>query len=205
LTLTDLNEEQSEYIDMIHYSSDVLLKIINDVLDFSKIEAGKFKLSEEEFNISELLDNTFKILKTEAESKKLDFVFEVEKSLNVNVIGDKYRLNQILTNLISNAIKFTQKGEIKVEAKEVSKEGDKVKIEFKISDTGIGIPMDKFDNLFESFTQLENPYVKQYMGTGLGLSIVKRLIEMMEGEIEVQSEEAKGSEFTVRLEFKIKE
>jgi signal transduction histidine kinase len=88
-----------------------------------------------------------------------------------------------------------------VVAKEVSREGGTVRLEFKITDTGIGIPIDKFDNLFESFTQLENPYVKQYMGTGLGLSIVKRLIEMMKGEISVQSEEQKGSEFTVRLDF----
>ena len=203
LTLTDLNEEQSEYIDMIHYSSDVLLKIINDVLDFSKIEAGKFKLNEEEFNVSEILDNTFKILKSDAETKRLKFIFDVEKSLDINVIGDRYRLNQILTNLINNAIKFTQKGEIRVKARELSREDGMVKVEFRISDTGIGIPMDKFDNLFESFTQLENPYVKQYMGTGLGLSIVKRLIEMMNGEIEVQSEEEKGSEFTVRLDFKL--
>ncbi len=203
LTLTDLNEEQSEYIDMIHYSSDVLLKIINDVLDFSKIEAGKFKLTEEEFNVSELLDNTFKILKSDAETKRLKFIFDVEKSLNINVYGDRYRLNQILTNLINNAIKFTQNGEIRVKVRELSRKDGIIKLEFRISDTGIGIPLDKFDNLFESFTQLENPYVKQYMGTGLGLSIVKRLIEMMKGEIEVQSEEEKGSEFTVRLDFKL--
>lgn len=203
LTLTDLNDEQSEYIDMIHYSSDVLLKIINDVLDFSKIEAGKFKLNEETFNVNEILDNTFKILKSDAETKSLGFVCDVDKSLDINVYGDRYRLNQILTNLINNAIKFTQQGEIRVTARELSRNDGMVKIEFKITDTGIGIPLDKFDNLFESFTQLENPYVKQYMGTGLGLSIVKRLIEMMNGEIEVQSEEAKGSEFTVKLDFKV--
>ena len=203
LTLTDLNEEQSEYVDMIHYSSDVLLKIINDVLDFSKIESGKFKLNEEEFNIIELLDNTFKILRSDAESKRLKFVFDVDKSLNIKVLGDRYRLNQILTNLISNAIKFTQQGEIRVKVKEIARKGSKIKLEFIISDTGIGIPSDKFDNLFESFTQLENPYVKQYMGTGLGLSIVKRLIDMMKGEINVTSEEDKGSEFTVRLDFKL--
>jgi PAS domain S-box-containing protein len=202
LTLTDLNEEQSEYVDMIHYSSDVLLKIINDVLDFSKIESGKFLLNEEVFNINEMLENTYKILKPDADAKELEFVFEMQEKLNYNVIGDKYRLNQILTNLISNAIKFTQRGEIRITADEVSREGDMVKLEFKISDTGIGIPNDKFGNLFESFTQLENPYVKQYMGTGLGLSIVKRLIEMMKGEIEVDSEEGRGSEFTVRLSFK---
>ncbi|MCB0724815.1 MAG: PAS domain S-box protein [Ignavibacteriae bacterium] len=203
LTLTDLNEEQSEYVDMIHYSSDVLLKIINDVLDFSKIESGKFKLNEEEFNIIELLDNTFKILRSDAESKRLKFVFDVDKALNIKVLGDRYRLNQILTNLISNAIKFTQQGEIRVKVKEAARKGSKIMLEFIISDTGIGIPSDKFESLFESFTQLENPYVKQYMGTGLGLSIVKRLIDMMKGEISVTSEEDKGSEFTVRLDFKL--
>ncbi len=203
LTLTDLNEEQSEYVDMIHYSSDVLLKIINDILDFSKIEAGKFKLSEEEFNLRESLDTMFRLLKSEADSKNLKFVYKNPKHLDINVFGDKYRLNQILTNLVSNAIKFTREGEIKIVANEIKRTDDKVKLEFVISDTGIGIPSDKFDNLFESFTQLENPYVKQYMGTGLGLSIVKRLIEIMNGEIEVESEEQKGSVFTVRLEFKL--
>src|SRR5690606_30888105 len=131
------------------------------------------------------------------------FVFDIPEKLNLNVYGDKYRLNQILTNLISNAIKFTQHGEIRVSADEISRDEGMVTLEFRITDTGIGIPNDKFDNLFESFTQLENPYVKQYMGTGLGLSIVKRLIEMMKGEIDVQSEEGKGSDFRVRLSFKL--
>ena len=204
LTLTDLNDEQSEYVDMIHYSSDVLLKIINDILDFSKIEAGKFKLSEEEFNMRESLEAMFKFLKSEADIKNLKFVYKNPKELDINVFGDKYRLNQILTNLVSNAIKFTQEGEIKIVAKELERDKERVRIEFVISDTGIGIPSDKFDNLFESFTQLENPYVKQYMGTGLGLSIVKRLIEIMNGEIHVESEEEKGSVFTVRVDFKVK-
>lgn len=202
LTLTDLNEEQAEYVDMIHYSSDVLLKIINDVLDFSKIESGKFILNDEVFNVSEVMDNTYKILKPDADAKELEFVLDVPKELDYNLLGDKYRLNQILTNLISNAIKFTQRGMIKMSAREISKTEDKVLLEFSISDTGIGIPNEKFDNLFESFTQLENPYVKQYMGTGLGLSIVKRLIEMMKGEIDVQSQEGQGSDFRVRLSFK---
>lgn len=205
LSLTSLSEEQREYIEMIRYSSDILLKIINDILDFSKIESGNLNFNEKSFNIRELVVNTCRIFKNDADKKKLIFNCDIDEKIDYHVVGDQYRVNQILINLINNAIKFTPKGEITVKLKEVKKNGSSADLQFEISDTGIGIPKDKFGRLFESFTQLENPYAKQYMGTGLGLSIVKRLVDLMQGDVNVESEPGKGSTFIITLNFRLVE
>jgi PAS domain S-box-containing protein len=205
LSLTNLSEEQREYIEMIRYSSDILLKIINDILDFSKIESGNLNFNEKSFNIRELVVNTCRIFKNDADKKKLAFNCDVDEKIDYHVIGDQYRVNQILINLINNAIKFTPKGSITVSLKEVQKNGNSADLQFAITDTGIGIPGDKFNRLFESFTQLENPYAKQYMGTGLGLSIVKRLVDLMHGDVTVESEPGKGSTFVITLNFRLVE
>lgn len=200
--MTDLTEEQSEYLNVVKTSSQHLLDIINDVLDIAKIESGKFKLDLTPFYLEETVNklvNNFSIL---ANKKYLEFISFVEPSLtNDRLIGDPMRLNQILMNLLTNALKFTERGSIIFCAKRVSSSEDKIKVQFSISDTGIGIPADKMDKLFKNFSQVDDSYTKKYGGTGLGLAICKHLVSMMNGDIWVTSEENKGSCFYFTVEF----
>lgn len=200
--MTDLTEEQTEYLNVVKTSSQHLLDIINDILDISKIESGKFKLDLIPFNLEETINKLVKNFSILASKKYLEFIYFVEPTLTKDsLIGDPLRINQILMNLLTNALKFTERGRIIVCAKRIPSTTEKVKVQFSVSDTGIGIPEDKMDKLFKNFSQVDDSYTKKYGGTGLGLAICKNLVEMMNGEIWVNSKENHGSCFYFTAEF----
>lgn len=201
LNQSPLNEKQREYASAIQQSSKFLLAIINDILDFSKIEAGKVVIENEPFNLKELLDNIYQLYQSKANEKSLKFILNVDPAIPHYVSGDSLRLNQILLNLISNAIKFTDMGKVEVEAKLVDKKGDLTLVTFHVRDTGIGISKDKVKSIFESFYQIENHFNKRQQGTGLGLSIVKRLVELQNSQVHVDTVPGKGSDFYFTLRY----
>ena len=195
LEQTQLTPEQRDYVDMLKLSAQNLLDIINDILDLSKIEAGKIELEKTEFNLPELVENTCLSLSAKAHEKGLELFCRISPEVPELVIGDPVRLKQILMNIIGNAIKFTEEGHIVVEVKKLAEEDKRVLLHFSISDTGIGIPEDKIEKIFESFTQADSSTTRKYGGTGLGLSICKHLVEMMGGKIWVESSLGIGSTF----------
>jgi PAS domain S-box-containing protein len=202
LLLEQVNEPEAlEYLRSIKYSSDNLLVIINDILDFSKIEAGKVNLEKIDFNLYERLDAVTRIFSIKAKEKGLTFDCSISENVPRFVKGDPYRLNQILLNLIGNAIKFTQKGSIELKVKNASETTHQVKLEFVVQDTGIGIPEDKIGFIFESFNQAYTDITRRFGGTGLGLAITQKLTHLMGGSISVQSKQNIGSTFTVTLSF----
>ncbi|MBC7293439.1 MAG: response regulator, partial [Thermoleophilia bacterium] len=209
---TDLTPEQRDYAETIRRSADALLELINNILDFSKIEAGKLELEEVDFELRSTLDDLFDGLAIQAQDKNLEMACLVEPDVPDHVRGDPGRLRQVLVNLLGNAIKFTPHGEVVLHvsvAKSASSNGggrhregsnqnsapDKIILHFAVTDTGIGIPADKVDRLFEAFSQVDSSTTRRFGGTGLGLSISKRLVEMMGGTIGVKSKEGKGSTF----------
>ncbi len=200
--MTELTNEQREYLNMVKSSSKHLLDIINDILDISKIESGKFKLDLVPFNLEERISKMVKNISVLAYKKFIEVMYFIDPNISEgNIIGDPSKLDQILMNLLSNAIKFTDRGNIIVCAKKVEGPKDKIKIQFSVSDTGIGIPEDKMDRLFKTFSQIDDSYTKKYGGTGLGLSISKNLVNMMNGNIWVTSKHNQGSCFYFTAEF----
>ena len=196
LTLdTELTPEQREYLLMIKSSGDSLLRVINDILDFSKIEAGKLDLDPIDFNLHDNVMETTKAMAVRAHQKGLELVTEILSEVPQQVLGDPGRLRQVLVNLVGNAIKFTQQGEVLVRVERVASEGSGLQLKFTISDTGIGIALEKQSLIFEAFTQADNSMSRSYEGTGLGLAIASRLIGMMEGKIWLQSTPGEGSTF----------
>ncbi len=200
---TALTDKQKEYFHGIHSSAQILLGIINDILDFSKIEAGKLKLEETSFYLDTLFENLAYLLTLKTEEKGIELVFAVDGTIPTGLMGDSLRLNQILINLTNNAVKFTDEGEITVAAELVEKDENRARIRFTVSDTGIGMTDEQIGNLFQSFTQADVSTTRQYGGTGLGLAISKRLVEMMNGSIEVQSQPGQGSRFCFIAEFSV--
>lgn len=198
---TELSNEQRGFIDAIHFSGENLLVIINDILDLSKIQSGKMTIEKSEFNIHELLSSIMAVLRPKAQEKGLKLLFKADQQIPAVIKGDAVRLNQILTNLISNAIKFTERGSVSLEVGTLASENANVLFEFRVKDSGIGIPADKQSMIFESFVQASDDTTRKYGGTGLGLSIVKSLVTLQEGKISVQSEPGHGSTFTVHLPF----
>ncbi|NOH71161.1 response regulator [Vibrio pectenicida] len=190
----DLNEPQLNYLRMIQQSSEDMLAIINDILDISKIEAGRIELEAIPFDIHRLINDIYKINEVRASSKHLQIMFEAEPNVPTVVIGDPIHVKQIINNLVSNAIKFTQIGFVRIN---VSYQSSKLKI--AVSDTGIGIDSEKLDMIFDKFHQADGSTTREYGGTGLGLAISKELVELMGGEIQVSSEVGLGSRFTVQL------
>lgn len=201
--LTDLNEEQRENLNTAKICGKSLLNIINDILDFSKMEAGKLKIRHILFNLQNLMDKTIKSHLVSADEKGLKLVYSISPDVPHYLVGDPDRVQQVLNNLISNAVKFTEKGEIVVTVENIATSGDFIELKFLVSDTGIGIPRNAMDKLFKSFSQIDGSYTKKYKGTGLGLAISKQLVELMGGKIWVESEEGKGSTFYFTLSFKI--
>jgi len=195
LEATELDSSQRGFVDTIRISADSLLTIINDILDFSKIESGKLELEEQPFEIRPSLEGALDLIAPKVSEKKLELAFVMDNDVPPVVEGDVTRLRQIVVNLLSNAVKFTQEGEIKVHVSKTGDEGDRVKLLFEVADTGIGIPKDKMDKLFKSFSQVDVSTTRYYGGTGLGLAICKRLSEMMGGKIWLESEWGKGTTF----------
>ena len=192
---TNLDEEQKEFVETIRLSGDQLLVIINDILDFSKIESGKLELETQPFDLRDCIEDSLDLMASKASEKRLDLAYLIENNTPITINGDVTRLRQILTNLISNAIKFTQQGEVFIKAVANKSDNEKYKIEFSISDTGIGIPQDKMGRLFQSFSQVDASTTRNYGGTGLGLAISRRLVEMMDGTMWVESKVNEGTTF----------
>jgi two-component system, sensor histidine kinase and response regulator len=199
LSETPLDGTQREYLDIIRSSAKALLSLINDVLDLSKIEADRLELENVDFDLIHLLYETVAATALATAAKGIELLVTAEASVPVKVCADPGRLRQIILNLIGNAVKFTHEGHIALHAAAAAAPEGHIVLTIEISDTGIGIPVDKLDRLFKSFSQIDASTTRYYGGTGLGLSIVKRLAELMGGEVGVRSEEGKGSTFWVRL------
>jgi CheY-like chemotaxis protein len=203
LTLdTALDSTQREYLNAVKYSADSLLTVINDILDFSKIEVGKLSLDATEFNLRDHLGQAMKTLAVRAHEKKLELAYFVPPELPDFFVGDPTRLRQVILNLVGNAIKFTEQGEVVLRVEAESQQKDCVTLHYAVTDTGIGIPPDKQNLIFEPFSQADTSTTRKYGGTGLGLSISIRLIEMMGGRIWLESQQGCGTtfHFTARLE-----
>ena len=197
---TDLTIEQRENLGLVRLSAESLLSIINDILDFSKIEAGKLEIEAIPFDLRESLGETMKSLSVRAHQKGLELIYDVQPEVPEALIGDPGRIRQILINLVGNAIKFTEKGEVFITVEEKSHEDAVTCLHFMIKDTGVGIPKEKQDKVFEAFSQADGSMARKYGGTGLGLTICTRLVTMMGGAIWVEREPGQGStfHFTVR-------
>jgi signal transduction histidine kinase/CHASE2 domain-containing sensor protein/ActR/RegA family two-component response regulator len=196
---TKLNEEQRSFVEIIRGSSDNLLNIINEILDFSKIEAGELHLEEINFDLIESVEQTIEVLGNNAYSKGIELSCRIEPTIPTNLQGDPTRLSQILTNLIGNAIKFTDRGGVSIDISAIATTDRQTTLYFQIQDTGIGINTESQDKIFHSFSQADSSTTRQYGGTGLGLAISKRLVEMMGGEIGVISAPEAGSIFWFTL------
>jgi PAS domain S-box-containing protein len=205
LLSTELTPQQQELAHTIQVSGEDLLSIVNEILDYSKIEAGKIELEKEPFNLLECIEGAFDLFVPVAAKKNIELLYYIEPDIPEMLIGDATRLRQIIVNLLSNAVKFTEKGEIslKVQLAASSEEKKECRLQFSVSDTGIGIADEQKDRLFHSFTQADSSCTRKYGGTGLGLVISKRLTEIMGGKIGFESEENKGSTFFFTVHFPI--
>jgi two-component system sensor histidine kinase/response regulator len=199
---TELTIEQREYLSLVKSSADSLLHVINDILDFSKVEAGKLELEETEFEIRSLFSETLKTLAVRADKKHLELSARVADEVPRIVVGDPTRLRQLIVNLAGNAIKFTERGNIVVDADLESGPGDGVHLHIRVSDTGIGIPPEKQQLIFDPFAQADGSTTRRFGGTGLGLTISRRIVEMMGGRMWVESEAGRGSVFHFTATFK---
>ena len=198
-------EDQMDYIKALKFSGNHLLTLVNDVLDYNKMESGKIIFEQTQFNLSDFLDEIMRSYSFRSKAKNINFEINKANDLPVEVIGDPIRLNQILSNLLSNALKFTIHGSIKVIVKELSRTANQSKMEFIVTDTGIGIAKDKQSVIFDSFTQASSDTTRHFGGTGLGLAICKKLVELQGGTITIESEPEKGSTFRFALSFGISE
>ena len=195
LAETELSEEQTDYVETIRASGENLLTIINDILDFSKIESGQIQLDEHPFSPGTCLDEVMDLMAPNASAKNLELITLMDPTIPGSLLGDVTRFRQILINLVGNAIKFTHKGEVVISLQNKTTSGDQIKVHVSVQDTGIGIPADQIDQLFDHFTQVDASITREYGGTGLGLAICKQLTELMGGEIWVESIMGKGSTF----------
>jgi len=206
LTLdTELSAEQRDYLDMVRSSADSLLTVINDILDFSKIEAGKMDLEPIEFSLQSTLRDLARILAIRAHQKGLELNCDMAPDVPDRLVGDPGRLRQILLNLLGNAIKFTERGEVTLRVDVENQQDPEIGLRFAICDTGIGIPEDKLQSIFSPFTQADGSTTRYYGGTGLGSTIARQLVELMGGTIRVESEVGKGSIFTFTVRMGIQE
>jgi two-component system sensor histidine kinase/response regulator len=200
---TELDSEQREYLNLAKMSADSLLSLINDILDYSKIEAGKLEIDAIDFNLGDCLGDTMKTLSLRAHQKGLELAFEIEPNVPDALIGDPGRVRQIILNLVGNAIKFTEVGEVVLSVQSLTHVGEELQLRFTVTDTGIGISPDKQAAIFEAFKQADGSMTRKYGGTGLGLTISSRLVELMGGRIWVESELGEGSRFHFTANFKV--
>ena len=199
---TELTPQQRDYQHKIQLSAQSLLGVINDILDFSKIDAGKLSIEEETFDFEDILENISILAQTRLRDKSVEFLYELSPDMPKQLIGDAYRINQILTNLVSNATKFTEQGTIVLSVRVIKKTAQKLMLQFEVRDTGIGIPPDKLDKLFDAFVQADGSTTRRFGGTGLGLAITQKLCSLMGGRISVESQTGGGSTFRVQLPLK---
>jgi signal transduction histidine kinase len=199
---TDLTTKQRDYLKKIENSSKSLLRILNDILDFSKIESGKLNMEQVNFDLTETLNNLATMVIVKAQEKEnLEVLFNIDPRVPHLLVGDPLRLHQVLVNLCDNAIKFTEQGEVVLTTELVEKSDEKTTLCFSVRDTGIGMSEEQIDKLFQAFTQADTSTTRKYGGTGLGLVICKVLVNMMDGDIRVESEVGKGSMFTFNAVF----
>lgn len=196
-------EERETYLNAIKHSAENLKVIINDILDLAAIESGKFRFEKIAFNLKDLLPSLISTFAYQAKEKKLTLQYSIDESLNRILLGDPVRLNQVLINLISNAVKFTHSGSINITCNVERTQKDVCWIRIEVADTGVGIPEEKLNTIFESFSQADASVTRKYGGSGLGLTIVKQLVELQNGKITVRSEELKGSTFIVLIPYAI--
>lgn len=201
---TDLTDEQKKYVNTFRYAGENLLEIINDILDLSKIEAGRMELERELFDFEELIEMTSDIMLFRAMEKGLDLNVFLAEDLPIGLIGDVTRLRQVIINLLGNAIKFTEQGDISISVKLEQMDKDEAELVFSVKDTGIGIPSEKLEHIFENFSQVDSSTTRKYGGTGLGLAICKRIVALMGGRIWIRSKEGEGSTFYFTAIFGIK-
>ena len=197
----NLTERQKEYVDILSYSSKHLLSLVSDILDFTKIEKGKIDLNVESFNVQSVCESIHHLYKITANNKNLAFTYSPDPQVSYSIYGDSVRLSQILTNLVGNAIKFTQHGVVKFTYKQIAATSKSCTIEFTVSDTGIGIAENEQANIFDGFSQANNKIASSYGGTGLGLSICKKLIKLQGGKLNMESDFGKGTTFSFCLAF----
>eukprot|EP00904_Undaria_pinnatifida_P002330 jgi/Undpi1/12098/HiC_scaffold_41.g14071.m1 len=196
---TQLSSEQLEYSETIRSSGELLLALINDILDFSKIEAGKLELEKQPFNLRSCIEEALDVVAVPASEKGLELAYWLHEAVPPTIIGDVTRLRQIIVNLLSNAVKFTHKGEVTINVKRLPFDEKRNKMALmcvEVSDTGIGIPPERMDRLFHSFSQVDSSTTRKFGGTGLGLAISKRLVEMMDGNVKVESTVGQGTTFS---------
>lgn len=200
---TSLDPVQTDYVQSVKISGENLLSLINSILDFSKIESGEVSQEEEVFDLNHVINSIDRVLLLKVQEKKLLFKQEIKESVPTELMGDANKLYQILTNLLANSVKFTENGEVLLSVDCVSIVDDTAILEFKVKDTGIGIPDYMLKKVFDSFTQVNTGSNRKYGGTGLGLSIVKKIVQQLKGSIHLKSELRKGTEFIVKIPFKI--
>ena len=197
----NLTPDQKKYINSIKISSSNLMNLINDILDFSKIEAKRIEISNIDFNLKDLVEEIVIMYESQAAEKNLILSYEIKENVHLTLNGDSFKLKQIITNLINNAIKFTDQGEVKIHISQTYSSKRAIGIKIKVSDTGIGIKKENFSKLFKLFTQIDSSPSKKYAGTGLGLTIVKRLTELLSGSVDFESEFGEGTTFFIQIPF----
>ncbi|MEL6713881.1 MAG: response regulator, partial [Planctomycetota bacterium] len=198
---SELTVEQRDMLETVRRCGDQLLELINDILDFSKIESGKFEVEAIDFDLRDLVEDMGDIFGSRFQDKGVELVTFLHGNVPVRLVGDPTRMRQVVTNLLGNALKFTEKGEVQLDARALSMDEKRCKLQFEVRDTGIGIPADRIDSLFEAFTQVDASTTRRFGGTGLGLAICRGLVEAMGGEIRIESEVGVGTSFIVELDF----
>ncbi len=198
---TDIENSYKKQIERIEMSGQHILGLINDILDFSKIEANKLSIERKEFRLGEMLEKIASIVSLKAYEKHIDLVFDIDQDVPTYIVGDSLRLSQVLINILNNAIKFTKRGSVTLYVEMLEVKNNSTYLKFKVSDTGIGIKKEAIETLFDAYTQADTSTARQFGGTGLGLLISKKLVELMDGEIEVESEVGKGSDFIFTIKI----